>query len=227
VFSKTHKRIDYCYYYDNERECYGTDYQLIGDTALVIDEVVWHYTKQNGKYFLERYFDGTYESGMAKSLIPLKMIGLFTTTTADKIDTLWTTDYSKNEPSNPYDKPLWTFYKTQVKDKIYTQDSIDEPPTLMNGDTLKTIHLARKDGCFGEPLYFVTELQFVVTQEGRIVNIEQSMGNIDLDYCPYYIMDLMRYMLQYEQIKPAKVEGKNVNVLWHIEVVMNDEAGKN
>lgn len=225
VFSDNHKKIDYCYYYDNERHCYGTNYQLTNDSTLEVDRVIWKYTKQGDKYFLERYFNGTYECGFAKSLIPLETIGLFTTSTADKIDTLWTTDYSADNPSQPYDRPLWTFHRTKVKGKIYTQDKIDEPPTLLNGDTLRTIYLNRTDGCFCEPYYYVRELKFVITNEGRILNIKQGIGNIDLDFCPYYVMDLMRYLLQLGQITPAKLNGQNVNVQWTLKVEMNDKSG--
>jgi len=226
VFSDTHKRIEYCYYYDNERHCYGTDYRLTSDIALDINGVIWNYKKQGDKYFVERYFNGTYECGFAKSLVPLETVGLFTTTTKDKIDTLWTTDYSADKPSRPYDRPEWTFHKSKVKGKIFAQDKIDQPPTLLNGDTLKTIFLNRKDFCLSEPYYIVREMKFVVTEEGKIVNIEQSVGNIDMDWCPYYVMDLMRYLLQLGQIKPAKINEQNVNVLWTLKVVMNEETGK-
>lgn len=226
VFSETHKRIDYCYYYDNERNCYGTNYQLTSDTTLDMDGEIWNYRKQGDQYFVERYFNGTYECGFTKSLIPFETLGRFTTTTADKIDTLWTTDYSADNPSSPYDKPLWIFHKTKIKGKIYDQDKIDEPPAFLNGDPLKTIYLNRTDGCLSEPYYFIRELKFVITKEGNIVNIEQSLGNFDLDYCPYYVMDLMRYLLQSGQLKPGKLKGQNVNVLWTLKVEMNSEAGE-
>jgi hypothetical protein len=223
VYSDTYKRIEYCYYYDNERHCYGTNYLLVSDTTLDIDGAIWNYRKQGDKYSVGRYFNGTYECGFTKSLIPFETVGLFTTTTADKIDTLWTTDYSADKPSRPYDKPLWTFHKATVKGKIYAQDKIDEPPTLLNGDSLRTIYLNRTDGCIGEPYYYVKELKFVVKKEGRIVNIEQSVGNIDLDFCPYYVMDLIRYVLQLGQTKPAKLNGQNVNVQWTLKVEMNNK----
>ncbi len=226
VFSNTHKRIEYCYYYDNERHCYGTNYQLTSDTTVAIDDEIWNYKKQGDQYFMERYFNGTYESGIATSLIPFEIAGPFTTTTADKMDTLWTTDYSKDKPSQPYDKPLWTFHKTRLTGKIYTPDKIDEPPTLLNGDSLGTIYLGRADGCLSEPYYFVKEITFIVTKEGRIVNIEQAFGNIDLDFCPYYVMDLMRYLLQLKQIKPARVKGQEVAVQWTLKVEMHDKPGQ-
>jgi hypothetical protein len=222
VYSDTHKRIDYCYYYNDERHCYGTNYLLESDTTVVIDEETWHYRKQGDKYFVERYINGTYECGFAKSLIPFETIGLFTTTTRDKIDTLWTTDYSADKPARPYDNPLWTFHKTRIKGKVYTKETIDEPPTLLTGETPGTIYLSRKDCCIGEPYYYVSELKFVVNNEGRIVNIEQSVGNIDLASCPYYIMDLMRHLLQLGPLKAAKLNGQNVNVQWTLKVEMDN-----
>lgn len=227
IFSKTHQRIDYCYYYDKERHCYGTDYKLTSDTTIDIDGEIWNYANQGDKYFMERYFSGTYEYGFAKSLIPLETIGLFTTTTADKIDTLWTTDYTADKPSRPYDNPLWAFHKTKVTGKIYPKDKVDEQPTLLNGDSLRTIYLSRKDGCFSEPYYIVREMKFVVTAAGRIVNIEQSAGNIDMASCPGYVMDLMRYIIRLGKIKPAKVNGQSVHVLWTLKVVMQDETERN
>lgn len=226
VFSDTHKRIEYCYYYNNERYCYGTTYQLISDTTLDIDGEIWNYRKEGDMFVVERSFNGTYENGLTKSLIPFETIGLFTTTTADNIDTLWTTDYSADKPSQPYDKPVWTFFKTKVYGKIYDRDKIDQPPTLLNGDTLRTIYLTRNDYCLSEPYYFVRELKFLITKEGRIVNIEQNFGNIDMDWCPYYVMDLIRYLIQYGKINPAKVKGQNVNVFWTLKVVMNVETGQ-
>ena len=60
----------------------------------------------------------------------------------------------------------------------------------------------------------------MVTETGRIINIEQSIGTIDLDFCPYYVMDLMRVLLQYGPMKPAKLKGQNVTVLWTLAVDM-------
>ncbi len=226
VFSDTHQRIEYCYYYDGERHCHGINYRLTGDSTLDMDGETWHFSRQGDRYLLERSFQGTYESGLAQSLIPLATAGRFTTTTADRIDTLWTTDYAADQPANPYDSPRWQFHRTKIAGKIYTPDEIDTPPTLANGDTLKAIHLNRSDGCFSEPYYQVRELKFVVTQAGRIVNIEQSIGNLDLDSCPYYFMDLIRYLCQAGPLNPAKANGQPVPVLWTLPVIMDTEAGQ-
>ena len=225
VFSATHRRIEYCYYDDNKRTCHGTAYELTSDSTLAIDGTIWHYKKRSDQYFVDRYFNGTYESGFAKSLIPLEATGLFTTTTADKIDTLWTTDYSTDNPARLYDHPSWAFHQTKVNGKIYASNEVDEPPVLLNGDSMTTISLTlnRSNGCYSEPYNFVKALKFVVTQEGRIVNIEQSIGYINLNNCPYYVMDLMQQLLQSGPLRPAKINGQNVSVQWSLKVEMNDE----
>ncbi|HYV95233.1 MAG TPA: hypothetical protein VE978_25890 [Chitinophagales bacterium] len=223
VFSDTHKRIEYCYYYDNERFCFGKTYKLTDDSVLDMDEEKWVYKKQGDKYFVNRFFKGTYESGYAISLMPFETTGIFTTTTSDKIDTLWTTDYSADHQDNPYDHPKYEFHKTRVSGKIYDAKKIDELPAFLNGDSIKEISLRRTDGCIGEPFYYVRTMTFVITKEGRIVNIEQDYGNFDLDFCPYYVMDLIRLIYQLSPVKPAKVKGESVNVRWIVKVNMNDD----
>jgi hypothetical protein len=221
VFSEKHKRIEYCYYYDDERHCHGTDYILKSDSTLDIDGETWNFKKQGGKYFVESYHNSTYTNGFTNSLIPFEAFGIFTIMTADKIDTLWTRNYSTNIPSY---EGIWTFYKTEIKDKIYTQGQIDESPTLLNGDTLKTIYLKRMSVCISEPGYYVKELKFIITKEGRVVNIEPSIAFIDLDRCPYYFMELITYLAQLGPFNSAKLNGKNINVEWTLKVLMNDES---
>lgn len=222
VYSSFHKRIEYCYYYDKERKCFGTTYQLINDTSLSIDGIVWKCIKAGDKYFLERFFNGTYESGYATSLIPLKTTGLFFTTTADKVDTLWSTDYSADSPSNRFDNPRWVFYKTSINGKVFKQTEVDILPKTENGESLKPIFLGRKDACYNEPLVYVSELKFIITKEGRIVNIQQSKGNVDLENCPYYMMDLIRYLVQLGKIHPAQKNGVNVNAWYTLKVEMRE-----
>lgn len=222
IFSKNKKRIEYCYYYDTVRVCYGSTYEIYSDSVLKIDDKSWIYKKRSDKYFLYRFYNGTYESGYAKTLIPLEAIGLFVTTTTDKIDTLWTTDYLFDKPSNPYDHPKYIFNKSRVAGKIYDSDQIDDKPTFINGDTISVIKLKREVGCFCEPLFFIRSLSFIITKNGRIVNIEQNSGNFDSDFCPYYMLDLIRSICQLGILKPAKVKGENVNVKWVVKVDMDE-----
>ncbi|MDJ1506808.1 hypothetical protein [Xanthocytophaga agilis] len=217
VFSPTYKRIEYCYYYDNYRNCYGTTYQITSDSTLDVwddDWEVWHYKKQGNTYFIEQYYDNTYICGFTKSLIPLEFVGLSITTTVDKIDTLWIIDHSVDY------SPL-TLHKTKVKGTIYTKDKVDSPPTLLNGDTLKIIYGSTngipKSVCPSlppPPPPPTDKVTFVVTKEGRIVNIENSYAESELDYCPSLMTDLIRSLIQFGQIKPATLNGQNVNVQW-------------
>jgi hypothetical protein len=219
VYSDTLKRIEYCYYYDNERYSYGKTYHILSDSTFEIDGVVWHYQNQGDRYFVERYFNNLYERGFVKTLMPFETTGTFATMTAEKIDTLWTTDYSTDKPSKPYDRPSRIFHKSNIEGKVYTQNEIDVLPTLLNGDTLTTIHLDAIAGCYSEPLYYLSELQFVITSEGRIVNVEASQGFIDLDFCPEYFMQIVYQIYEKGQFTPAKRKGQNVNVLWKVKVV--------
>jgi hypothetical protein len=222
VFSDTRKEIDYCYYYDSLRNCRQYYYELTNDSTLTINNCNWNYRKEGNSFFVYRYIDGVYESGYAKTLIPFETTGLFTTTTADKIDTLWATDYATDEPSNPCNRPTYFFYKAPITGKIYPQNKIDEPCTLPNGAELPVIYLKRNDVCYGEPLYKVRTMKFIVTKEGRIVNIEQSQGNIDISFCPGYILELTKYIKQWGTLIPARRKGKNVNVAWTVAVDMCD-----
>jgi Fe-S-cluster containining protein len=222
VFSNTRKEIDYCYYYDNKRYCIGQDFELINDSTLSIDGVRWTYKLQGKQFLVYRYEDNFFESGYTKSLIPFEPTGPFTTTTADKIDTLWTTDYSTDKPSKPYDHPTYNFYKAKIKGKVYKPGEVDQPCTFLNGDTLARIYLQRKDGCYGEPLYVVRTMKFIVTQEGHILNIEQDKGNMDLNFCPYYAMELMKYIKRWGLLKPAKRKGQNVNSICTVAIDMGE-----
>jgi hypothetical protein len=211
VFSPTHKRIEYCYYYDNERECYGTTYQITSDTTLDMDGEVWHYRKLGDTYFTEMYTDHTYIHGFAKAPIPFEPAGLFITTTVDKIDTLWMIDYAADYPS-------LALHKTKVKGTVYAKDQVDQPPTLLNGDTLKTIYLSY-GSCVSLPPYPPEdEVTFVVTSEGRIVNIENWSIEHFFNYCPYPTMNMITHLLQFGKLKPAKRKGRNVDVQWTLKL---------
>ena len=163
------------------------------------------------------------EFGCTKTLIPLLTESVFVTTTADKQDTLWTIDYSEYNPYKPYfSQPKYKFYKTNVTGKIYDRNSIDRFPTFLNGDSIIEIKLPRKVLCISEPYYFLKSLSFVITEKGRIVNIEQDCGNFNWDYCPFYLIDLITKVSQFGIVKPGEIKGKPVNTKWTIKVDMCD-----
>ncbi len=218
IYSDKHRRIEYCYYYDNDRHCYGNTYNITSDSTIQVDENTWKYTLVGSNYFMEQYFEGTYISGYANSLIPLTFVGTRTTATSDKIDTLWSVNFDNSRSRRGIE-----LHKTNFYEKVFNSYEVDTPPSLLNGDSLAIIHLERTDVCISSPRYFVNEIQFVVTKSGRIVNIEQSIGNIDIKHCPEYVLDLMRYLVRLGPLRPATVKGKNVDVLWKLKVDMNEE----
>lgn len=220
IFSENRKQIDYCYYYDNERVCHGQSYELVNDSTLSIGGVIWTYHLKGNQFLVYRCEKGAFETGYVKSLMPFEPTGLFATTSADKMDTLWTTDYSTDLPSKFFDRPTYNFYKTKITEKVFKASKVDEPCALLNGDTIPSVYLQRADGCYGEPLYTVRTMKFVVTKEGQILNVEQDDGNIDMDFCPYYVMELIKHIKQWGLLKPAKRKGKNVNALCTVAVDM-------
>ena len=218
VYSETHKQIEYCYYFGTQRHCSDYDYEIKNDSIITVDKIVWKFKKINDHYYIERSSESICEFGFVKSLIPFEYIGKMITTTSDKQDTLWITDYLKYNPTEVGNKPAWEFKKSKTNGRVYSNDEIDQKPTLLNGDTIKTIHLTNKYMCLNEPYYYILEVQFVVTAEGRIQNIESSIGNFDLDFCPYTYMGLVEQILNLGKLKPAMKNGKNVNVLWKVKI---------
>ena len=112
IYSSCKRRIEYCYYYDEERHCFGQTYEIINDSILMVDQTRWHFQKLGNTYSMWR-FDGKFiEFGTASALIPFTPESPFVTTTSDQIDTLWTTDYSTDDPSKPYDRIGVTFHQS-------------------------------------------------------------------------------------------------------------------
>ena len=218
--SDTVKEVDWCYYLNNKRDCYSKIYTLRGDSILLednrYDTIQWIYKKVNDDRFLiYRKMKGVIESGYTKTLIPIKKDGLFTTTTYDGKYVLWLTDYSRSE-----NHPNYIYPQVALKSKIYQAKEVEQAPTRINGDSMNIIKLPRRDACLCEPMYSVHTMSFIVTKEGDIVNIKQEFGNFDMNFCPTYILDLMRSIYSMGPLKPAMKNSKPVNVKWKMKVDM-------
>ena len=87
---------------------------------------------------------------------------------------------------------------------------------------MPSIYLKRNDVFYGEPLYKVRTMKFIVTKDGRIVHIEQGHGNIVITFCPGYVLELTKYIKRWGILIPARRKGKNVNVAWTVAVDMGD-----
>jgi hypothetical protein len=232
MFSETKKRIEYCYYYDNERVCFGESYEILNDSVIQIkskfsDSIFenWkHKIADNNSYLVQRKYGSYCETGTVNSLMPFLKTGKFITQHQSSKDTLWITDYTNYNFKGPYrTAPSYYFPKAKIKEKIYQDFEVDKMPTTIKGDSIFNISLARKDYCLSEPMTAVRTITFVVTSSGEIKNIEQFEGNFDLQYCPFYIMELMKQVLSIGRWIPGKVDGKNVNVKCYADIEMQDE----
>lgn len=221
--SDTVKRVEWCNYCNKKRVSFGRTYTIKNDSVLIESfatmQYSWIYKKTAaGKYEVHRYEDGGIEYGISSRLIPVERRGPFVTVTADKADTLYIINYRQNEKHESFVYP-----QKKIDGKIYEAAKVDHAPLLLNNDSIPVIHLARTDYCFNEPILWVRSMSCVITKTGRIVNIKQDYGNFEEDWCPTYLMDLMRHIQNMGPLKPAMVNGKPVNVRWVIKIDMERE----
>lgn len=212
VFSATHQKIEYCYYYDDKRVCFGNEYEIISDSLLRKDGQEWFYKPIANKYYIRRYNKGLYESGYAKSLIPLIVDGLLTTTSLNYQDTLWYADYTKYQPERPYAMPQYSFHKTSITDKIYQAKKITHISPILKGDSIIELKLDPDDVCYGSPYVLRLGLFFTITDDGRLVNFEQRKGSNTIQSCPYDVLDLVRQLYLRQPFQRIERKGKAVNV---------------
>lgn len=172
VFSETKKRIEYCYYYDGERNCFGESYEIINDSIIQIksqftDSIseIWKYKiMEYNNFMVQRRYDVFIETGIVNSLIPFSRIGKFITQVKEGSDTLWVTDYTNYNFQGPYRrKPMYYFPKAKIVGKIYQDTEVDKLPTTPSGDSIFKIMLERKDYCTGEPMTAIRTISFIVT----------------------------------------------------------------
>ena len=229
IFNAHHKRIEYCYYYDKERTCFGDTYKLIGDTILQINDSsdstlnqYWKYEIQdNGDYLVYRHHNGIYETGYAKELVPFILKDLYILS-GDTSDTLWSEHFINYNPNSWHYEPQFIYPKKSIKDKIYDLDKVDSTPTFLSGQLLPdTIQHYRTSYCYGEPHLMLRNMIFIVTSEGEIINIEQGFGSFDMSFCPYYIQELMIIISKFGPLKPATINGDPVSVRYSINIKMN------
>ncbi len=219
IYSKQHRRVEYCYYVEEQRKCWGTDYHILEDSVLVIGENErWNFRRlANGHYFVDRTKDQLYEFGEVQPLMPFIPQTPIFTTALDTKDTLWTSTYHQKKKSlgNWY----WTthFYETHITDQIYDYHQVDHPPTQLNGEPLKNILISSVVPCPSEPMKDISTVALIITKEGKIKNIEQAIGLLSTD-CPYTMQEIIAQVLTWGRVEPARRKGKKVTVRWFISV---------
>jgi len=232
IFSENKKRVEYCYYYDNERVCFGDCYEILNDSIIQIKtqfsdstSEIWNFEiTENNKYLVRRIHNRFTETGVVSSLIPFLKTGKFITQYEGNKDTLWVTDYTNYNFKGPYrTKPNYYFPEAKINGNVYRDFEVDKIPTTVKGDSVIKISLERTDYCLCEPMTAIRTLTFVVTTNGEIKNIRQFEGNFDLQYCPFYIMDLTRELILKGRWIPGEIESKKVNVRCYIGIDMKDE----
>ncbi|MEZ4685757.1 MAG: hypothetical protein R3B47_06735 [Bacteroidia bacterium] len=223
VFDQHHTQVDFCYYKDSVRICYGYHFRITDDSTLIIGSSLhdtleaWTFRKLDNKlFYVYRYNDGLLESGKVHTLIPLQQIEPFSVTTPDQEVTLWKTN-NFTFLNRRYGYYLADFNVTRVQGKIYDYDKVDTPPVLLNGDSLPSVEIDAVQPCLCDPIITINTVTCIVTREGKIVNIEQALGDIS-DHCAYTMMEINRKISAWGKVKPATKNGKAVNVRWFIKV---------
>jgi hypothetical protein len=212
IFSDRHKKIQYCYYYDQERVCYGNEYKIISDSILQTNEEQWIYKREGELYKVWRIKKGYYESGYAKSLMPLETIGLFTTTSLNFKDTLWHTDHTKEKPNRPYSHPAYFFHRHKIAGKIYDVREMDSLPPILKAQMPLELKIDPDNFCINDAMSRHHRISFILTANGRMVNFEQRKDDPEVQFCPYEVLDILRQLYSTFLVKPVLLDGKPVNV---------------
>lgn len=222
IHSPIKKRVDYCFYMDNERNCWGTNYETPNDSTLWIydnwDTIVWTYRNASHGFQLERQVGSTTISAQADSLIPFQPT--IEIACGIHADTLWVEDYKMVEFSNRFSKPQFSYPQVTIEGEILKEDQLSTTPTLLNGDSIPVLSLKRTDYCLCEPYIWIQSLKCIVTEKGEIKNIQQHRGNVDVENCPGYFQKLQMELDSWGKLQPGTVDGKPVHSELLIEVDM-------
>lgn len=223
VYSDSLRSIQYCYYMDSVRHCIESVYRMKGNDILEVsnyrDTIEWKYKRRSDSlYEISAFVDGFYQYGLARSLQPLLFFNKQVTTTSDKIDTLWFTEYVYS-PHDPEGYRTYTLHTNTIKGKIYTSKQCTIPPRLQSGSAFTELTWVPGELGYNDPYYFVRRTVFVVTAEGRILNVSE-MGNLEWSSAAVCI-DFLKEVYRYSPLLPATRKGKPVNVQWQVKVNMN------
>jgi hypothetical protein len=169
VFSKDHIRVDRCYYYDNERRCLGTEYEINSDSTILVNNASWNCLSHERKtYKVNRIVNNYNVKGQVNPLIPFTKFGTFYGITAQR-DTLWTEKYDHDKLKE------FNLIEKKVKGKIYEVGKLSKIPLINGIDTIPDLTIDRVDllWCCNDNRR-IAYLTFTVTSIGDIVNIKSQ-----------------------------------------------------
>ncbi len=217
IFSNTKRSVEYCYYYDSERYCHGNTFEIINENMLLVNDVEWEYFQTDKNEFrIKREQENVTELGQAKSILPFEPDGIFYTISNTTGDTLWQEDYSQYEPGNPFSKPRFCYFNTEVEGKLYEYYQVTTPPSKIDFTSLPTVEIDL-EYCYSQPMIDVGSFICTVTSEGKIVNIEQAIGGLEKS-CPYTIKEIISQIAGWGIVNPATCKGRKVNARWFVSI---------
>lgn len=233
IYSDNHKRIEYCYYYNNERICKGHDY-FITDSTFAIEEnynsseysdlLLYKYQKlDTGKYLIRRDTPQFYETAIATEIFPLIIEGQKSTISKINADTLWTTDYvyNKYNYSHPFPYEKINIYKNTVKGKVFDYNQIEYGPTYTNGLKLDTLHSLNHNVCISQLSGLTIMLVCTITTEGKIKVSDIITDNMG---CLGTAQHLVLRLNNFKELNSATVNGEAVNARWFIPVIISRDG---
>ena len=222
--SESEFRLEYCFYYDNKRYIHYYDqieFKKCNDSVLDVKykslKESWIYSKKNDTtYFLKRFYNGTYEIGYAKKIIPLEKIGKFISINQNN-DTIWTTEYYKNY--YPQIEP----YNIKLSDTVFEISEIDIKPRYIKGDSilLKSIrdNLILPQKPFWESSIYcrLIIVSVIIDKKGYIRNVEfiKTCGDSFTD------QEALRTISKLGRFSPGKKGETKVNVKMQLPIIFD------
>lgn len=215
VFNQFHTRVEWCYYYDGKRYAFGADYHIVDDTTIIIGDTaktnskITYHKLSDTAYQVTHYYDDIISTGIASSVIPLQKKDSFTIQYTNG-DTLWLEDYSKVNWRKSYRHPTYLWHKTALSDSVFIYSELDSYPTTRNDSALDYITISPKyrGYCYDTRRIRGETVEFIVTKEGKAVNINPDYTCIDEKIA--FILLLKRM----EPLIPAEKNGKPVHTHW-------------
>ena len=198
MVTKTHIRVDECYYYDSVRNCIGNDYKIETDSTILVNGVRWKYQpKKNGEFLVSRLLKEYTIYGQIDSLPVFQKTGTFIAISNNN-DTLWFEDY-QNDKLNSFKLPI-----RKINGKIYSKESVTKIPLLNGNDTLPKISIKHIPAFCCEDNWHYASLILIINKTGEIVNIQSSANNNEMK-------EISLILSKIKNISPAIRKGKPVN----------------
>lgn len=215
VFNENHIRTERCYYYDNERNCRGTDYYKMNDSTIYIGDTLnptptaWFFKKNSsGKYNVKRITDSIQEYGEVFSILPFLKMGTFTTIYKYE-DTLWQETYTEDHYKKPFGQPTLKLHQSIIEEMPFTYTELQTIPMQANGDSINYIDIGYVSlhpcADIRNRSYFC---EFLVTKEGKIQNIYTSLVYEDEQKLLTLLLKNM------EPVRPGTINNIPVTCKW-------------